>query len=48
MDDLGFKVQGSGLAHGAYYLLIGDESSSRQLEVRSVGATHKNQKRRGV
>ena len=48
MDDLGFKVQGSGLAHGACYLLIGDESSSRQLDVRSVGAAHKNQKRRGV
>ena len=48
MDDLGFKVQGSGLAHGACYLLIGDESSSRQLEMRSVGAAHKNQKRRGV
>lgn len=35
-------VQGSGFARVAYRPLIKDESSARQLEVRSVGAAHKN------
>ena len=39
---------GSGLARGAYRPLIAFESSTHQLGVRSGGAAHKNQKRRGV
>ena len=38
----GFRVRGSGFARVAYRPLIEDESSARQLEVRSVGAAHKN------
>ena len=41
-------LMGSGLARGACCPLIGDESFARQLEVRSAGAAHKNQKRREV
>ena len=42
------RVQGSGLARRACCPLIAGESSTRQLGVRSGGAAHKNQKRRGV
>lgn len=38
----GFGVRGSGFARVAYRPLIEDESSARQLEVRSVDAEHKN------
>ena len=37
----------SNLDRGTGRPLIMNESSTRQLEVRSVGAAHKNQKRRG-
>ena len=35
----------SGVARGAWCPLAANESSARQLGVRSVGAAHKNQKR---
>ena len=41
-------MRGSGLAPGACHPLIACESSTRQLGVRSGGAAHKKQKRRGV
>ena len=45
----GFKVQGSGFARGRAAPFIPDESSASNEEwgVRSAGAAHKNQKRRG-